>query len=132
MEWLAQTENPAAITSLFSSPPSLENIEIMSIKIDCDGPTVDLRLGLREYPKSPPVRWKQLHANAVVLDLQLMAIVSIKLDGWSTTNNATVSIQRAGARLEVRVTGPTLELRCNCGYVRISGISGYRQEPSSS
>jgi hypothetical protein len=131
MNWLELTENPKAVTSLFDLPPALEDVEVMSIKLNRDGPTVELALDLREFPNSPPSRWKRSAANTVTLTLQLLGIGSIALNGWSATNNARVSIRRDDHRIEVTAEGPTTQIRCLCDFIRISGVSAYRQETSA-
>lgn len=128
MDWFELTENPKAITSLFERPPSLEAVEVMRIKIDRDGPTIELTLGLNEYPTSKPARWKQSDANAATLNLQLVGVTSIEHVGWSTTNNAAVNMQRIDSGLEVTAIGLTLRLRCHCSHARIAGISAYHRE----
>jgi hypothetical protein len=40
MTWLSLLENPEAMASLFEGAPSLEDVEVASITMDRDGPTV--------------------------------------------------------------------------------------------
>ena len=129
MTWLDLTENPQAISSLFQKTPSLSNIEIMSIKIDRDGPTLELTVALSEYPASPPARW--LHANTAVLTVQLVGLESIHMEGWAVENRATITVSKLDGHLEVLAQGSNLDLRCKCEWLRIAGVSAYLREATS-
>lgn len=130
MNWLDLTENPKALSSIFASVPSLDDVEIMSIKADRDGPTLDLVLALNEYPASPPQRWSH-EANAVTLHLQLIGVQSLDISGWSTTNPASVRIERTESpALRVTAIGTTTKLLAIADFVRISHISAYHRVAS--
>ncbi len=124
--WLDLLENPQAISTLFGSAPSLDGVEIISTKLDRDGPTVDLSVALNEYPAHIPTKWRSLEADAVVLVLQLMALESLHIEGWSTTNRANISIvRRSGSQLELLATADAFRMSCIFGFLRVAGISPY-------
>ena len=126
MTWLDLTENSKALTSIYSSPPSLSGAEILSIKIDRDGPTAGLVIALSEYPSSPPERWRAARADAVTVDLQLMAVDSIEIRGWSTTNVVDLSIQRRDeSHLELLARSDKFEMKSLFGFLRITHIAPY-------
>jgi len=127
MKWLDLVENPQAISSIYNHAPSLEQLEIMSVKLDREGPTVELTLALREFPTPSPKRWP-LEANAVTVHLQLMGVQSLEILGWSTTNTAAVELERTDAgAIRVKAVGSTTKLVATCGFVRISQIAPYRK-----
>jgi hypothetical protein len=132
MTWVDLAENPSALTSLFDSAPSLENVELFSVKTDRDGPTVELIIGLDESPASPPARWQYAETpNATSVTLQLIDLESFQFDGWSTTNTVKISIQRLpNEKLELTANGGTTRLNCCCGWLRIGGVSPYRRDMS--
>lgn len=131
MTWLDLTENPKAVSSVFASVPSLDEVEVMSIRADREGPTIELTLALNEFPASPPQRWHR-EANTVALSLQLMGVESAELRGWTTMNRAKITIEpnQAGT-IHVLATGTTLSFSAVCGSVRIAHISAYRREASA-
>jgi len=123
--WLELTENPNA-ASFFDLPPSLQDVEIFTIKIGRDGPTVELAIALNEYPSSPPLRWRTYGANAVVMTLQVTDLEHIELQGWSTTNKVEIRITRQDeARLELVAEGGDFKMRAIFGFLRIAGFSPY-------
>jgi Immunity protein 50 len=126
MTWLEFTENPKAISSLFDPIPSLNGVEIMSIKLARDGPTADLAIGLSECPFSAPSKWRGPDANAVVVELQLMGLESVEIEGWSTANWADIEIVRkSAAQLELLARTEKIRIHCVFGFLRILGVSPY-------
>jgi len=132
MNWLDLAENPEAVRSTFEVAPSLTDVEVVSVLIDRDGPTVAVEITLNEQPSKPSPRWEKIAANAINLKLQLLGVESVALDGWATENKATIDIHPGSAtKIEVRVTGPTTKFKCCCQWLRIAGLTGYRRESDS-
>jgi Immunity protein 50 len=126
LSWVKLAENPEAVSSLFDPPPSLQDVEIFSFKIDRDGPTAELTIALDDFPSSPPLRWRTQQANRVTIALQLLAVRDVDVKGWSSTNRATIEISRVNAeQLEFVAKGATLAIRTTFGFLRIAGISPY-------
>jgi hypothetical protein len=126
VSWLELAENPEAASSLFDLPPSLQNVEVFTFKIDRDGPTAELTIRLDEYPASPPLKWRTKKANAVIMTLQLLALGDIEVKGWSTTNRAEMQITRLNAKqLEIVAKGAYFTIRATFGFLRIAGFSPY-------
>jgi hypothetical protein len=130
MTWIELAENPSALTSLFASAPSLENVELFSVETKRDGPTVELIIGLDEYPVSPPARWQSAETpNAATVTLQLIDLESFQFNGWSTTNTVKISIHRLpNEKLELTANGKTTQLKCCCGWLRVGGVSAYHRD----
>ena len=126
MTWAELAENPKALTSLFDEVPSLSNVEILSIKMDRDGPTVDLVVAVKEYPGSPPLRWRTNREHAVAINLQLMALESFRIEGWSTENHGEITVFRNGeGKLELFAKGVDFQVRSTFGFLRIVRVSPY-------
>ena len=124
MSWLKFAENPEAASSLFDPPPSLQNVEIFTLKIDRDGPAAELTIALDEYPSSPPSKWQTQQANAVTMTLQLLALADLEVKGWSTTNRAEMQITRVNAeQLEIVAMGANFTIRATFSFLRIAGFS---------
>ena len=129
MTWQNLLENPEAIASLFDGAPSLENVDIASITMDHDGPTVTLSILLRDFPNKPSPRRKTTGVNAVAMRLQLLGLESLTIEGWSILNRATINIERRDAdRIQLAAVGQKLRLKCTCGWLRVEGVTGYHRE----
>jgi hypothetical protein len=128
MTWSKLLENPQAVTNLFDSGPSLEDVEITSLTMERDGPTIAMSILLREFPTKPSPRWKRNGVNAVLMRLQLLQVESITVEGWSILNRATITLDRGNAdQVQVRAAGQKLRLKCTCGWLRVDGVNGYHR-----
>jgi len=132
MNWFSFVENPKALNDFFDTAPSLKNVEVVSLVVDRDGPSVSLHLAINETPTKFPARLKKQNPNAISLRLQLLGVETLTLEGWATDNPAKVNIE-AGVKTKVAVhiNGPTMQLNCSCQWIRIEGITAYRREPQS-
>jgi hypothetical protein len=125
-------ENPEAVKSAFDVAPSLEDVEVISVHLDPDGPTVVVEVALNEQPSKLSFRWARNEVNAVNLKLELLGVESLSLDGWATENQVTVDIRHGSStKIAVHITGPTTQVRCGCGWLRIGGLAGYHRESPS-
>jgi hypothetical protein len=131
--WLNAVENPKAITSLFEVVPSLEDVEISALNLDHGGPTMTLSILLRDSPTTLPVRWQARHFNATAIQLQVLGIESMKLEGWSTDNRVAITIEGSPGSLTLRAmgSGSKLRLQCMCGWVNVAGVTPYEREKSA-
>jgi len=77
LSWLILAKNPEAVSSLFDTPPSLQNVEIFIFEIDRDGPTAEVTIALNEFPSSPPLKWRAQQTNHITMTLQLLALGDI-------------------------------------------------------
>jgi hypothetical protein len=128
MHWLDAIQNPEAIKQIFEVPPTLGDVEVVSVLISRDGPTVEVHLALDETPNRLSARLKTIHANAVTLKLQLLEVDELTLEGWATENRASIDIAANDAKnIEVSIKGSTMRFRCHCRWIRIDGVTPYRR-----
>ena len=130
--WLDELENPEAINSVFETAPSLDEVEIVSVSMDRDGPTVVLAVALHESPSKPSPRWQRTGANAVTLNLQMFAVEAVKMEGWSTDNKVKLTIVRESPdQMKVTAVGPRVQMSWYCRFIRVHGLTPYRRESAS-
>lgn len=126
--WTELIENPKAITAIFSAIPSLDQVQLLRITLSRDGPTVDLAIALNEYPENPSPRWEKSQSNAVVLEIQLMGISALSIEGWSLDNVVTLKLERReSGQLQLEAIDSTLRFKCNFGWLRITGVTPYHR-----
>jgi hypothetical protein len=127
--WVDKLDNPEAVMSLFEVPPSLDDVEIISVTISRDGPTVLLAISLHDPPSKPSPRWKRIEANAVSLKLQLFAVENLRLEGWATDTRVRLDVDgERGGTITLSATGSGVNLSCSCRFLSIQGITPYRRE----
>ena len=81
MSWVEVLENPEAINSVFDGPPLLDEVDLVSVVLERDGPTVILAVALKRTPDKPSPKWQRMGANAVALKLQLLAVENLSIEG---------------------------------------------------
>ena len=100
----------------------------MKIELLEDGPTVNVNLALRDYPRNPPDRWSRIGANAVTLTLQLMGASQVSINGWDAENVVDCMVEGdANKGCWVTITGLTFRARMRCLGIRVAKIEGYQR-----
>jgi hypothetical protein len=127
--WLDKLENPEAITSVFETAPSLEDVELLSVTLSQDGPTMLLVIALNESPSKPSPRWQRAQPNAVSVKLQLFVVENIRLEGWATDTKVRIDIEgERGGNITVTAVGLRVKLTCSCRFCSVKGITPYHTE----
>lgn len=128
--WRHFTVNPEALATCFNQfDPDLSKVRLMKLELIEEGPTLSVKLGLDEYPSTPPVRWRSKRYNAVSLELQFMAVRSLRIEGILNNESVALSLQPIeDAMLEIEITGNALSIHVVCQFARISHISPYLKQ----
>ena len=122
--WIDELENPEAVRKVFETAPTLDNVEITSVTMDREGPTVVLTIALKEVPSKSSPKWQRMGMNAVTLSLQLLAVENLSLEGWATHIIVKVDITRERNNgLRIWAVGPSIRLTCLCRFIRVRGIT---------
>ncbi len=122
--WTQFLENADAISSIFDQAPSLQRVRLMRLQLSEDGPTVDLKLALRDFPARPPKRWAAMRANAAILELQLLGVARLSVAGWTTNNVVDIVFNRsAEGSFETILHGEGVRVEVLCLGVRVTHLS---------
>lgn len=125
--WTEVLENPKAI-EMFNPGPSLECVTLSKLLLDRDGPTATMTIQVRDYPANPPAKWRVQQHNAVMIEVQAMGLEHIKVLGWTTANQVSISIKRLPeGKLWIDAAGEGTEVELRCGWLRILGVTPYLQ-----
>ena len=122
--WWELAQNPRVVLAYYSQPPPLSGVEVHSVRLQGDGPTVDLVAELPSFPDKPSLRWP-VGANTVQVGLRFFDLREISLFGWSTTNTGDLLIERAGDVVRFRFDCPTARVVGVAGYFDITVVTGY-------
>jgi hypothetical protein len=124
--WTELLENEKAL-GMFTSEPSLDGVVLSRLVLDREGPTVTMMVQMRDYPAFPPPKWRLEEHNAVLIELQAMAVNHVVAHGWTSENRVSISIERiADGNLQIRAFGEALEIELRCGWLRVAGVTPYR------
>lgn len=103
MSWNDLALNPRVILGYYSSPPVLDVVEVHSLSLHRDGPTLEMVVELPAFPDRPSPRWPA-SANAARAHLRFLGLREIRIEGWGVSNIGPLSISpgSGGVRFEFR------------------------------
>jgi hypothetical protein len=127
MEWYEFSHNPQAVTQLFSTAPALRKVPLFEVVLHEDGPRLQIRLNLNDFPERPPARWIRAGYNTVQAELWFWTLTSLHIEGWTTNNIVDVHIGNQGdGELSLLIQGESCLIRATCLHsFRIMRLGGY-------
>lgn len=128
-QWDRFLENPEAIRQIYSTIPSLREIELKEVVFQEDGPTVLIKVSLTDLPTHPPSRWLKQRFNRVQLELQLLSLSSLRCAGWGTSNVGSLEfLNHSDGVQSVFFGGNGCEFDFIHGFLRLNSIQPYLVE----
>lgn len=116
-------EGTYLLNKVFSRPVEINIVDLFSIKIDREGPTVLIEFDLiGVLPDNPPPKWGRDY-NKCRCGLMCAGVKSMQISGVATNIEVNVNIQDNN-KIIMRGTGFNLELECL--YIHFSGPSVYK------
>jgi hypothetical protein len=125
--WWDATANPTAVTSIYSEVPQLRGIRVMSVFVQDDGPTMLIRCCLPTFPDRPPLKWQHRAYNAAVLELRLLGVSGVRLEGWSNDNVGTVALTRNESSVRLEISGSRILVAADALDAEITHVEGYHR-----
>lgn len=119
-------ENDVFVIGLYGALPKFENINIHQINLNWNGPCANVIFDLRDFPNSPPRKWRGF--NTVQLEISLFPLVEVRIEKFSSGNVCNVCIEKKGALFCFEVTGAS-EAIFVAPSVRINNVSAYLNLP---
>jgi len=99
------------------------DVKVIELKLHHDGPRMELRADLSDFPDHPPAKWKANKFNAVQISLDFWGVQEVEILGWTSQNLLSVTVSQPH---EVEAyTGFKRVLQCQCLSFRIANVSGY-------
>lgn len=122
--WLDAVDDARAVRAIYGDDvPSLTAVPVHEIRLHRDGPRVTLRFDLSSYPATPPRKWAGL--NTVQVQLTLVDVLELSVEGWSNDPVADLSLTRDGDVLTMTSTGAT-RCRARARAAVVDKISAYQ------
>lgn len=122
--WWELAQNPRVVLAYYSRPPQLLGVEVHSVRLHRDGPTLELLAELPRFPDRPSPRWP-VGANAAQAGLRFFALREVLLSGWGTTNVGDLLIEDVGGAVRFRFESPTARLSGVAESFDVTSVSGY-------
>jgi Immunity protein 50 len=122
--WWELALNPRVVLAYYNSPPELRGVEVHSVRLLRDGPTLELVAELPCFPDRPSPRWPA-GANMAQAGMQFFDLREVSLAGWGTSNTGDLRIEGSEGAIRFRFECPTSQLAGVAGFFDVTGISGY-------
>ncbi|WP_435975125.1 Imm50 family immunity protein [Streptomyces sp. Qhu_M48] len=133
-DWTAIINSAEEITSVYATPPNLNECALYYVQIDERSTSVTLAFETSILPSNPPLSWADREYNTVEFYLKFAGVKELQITGWDfTARDAAVTFTSFGEGIRVSVgatgshlaftadmslltrTRPYLSSRASCG-----------------
>ncbi|SDP84357.1 Immunity protein 50 [Actinopolyspora xinjiangensis] len=127
MSWLGTVGDTTELKKLYGGKaPSLEEVELVEVKLRQGKEGVSLRFDLAEFPDSPPESWARKKHNTVQLTVRFVGIVDLSLRGWGEYVVSDLHIGEENGVICCAIESHVTELKLRARSARLERISGYQ------
>ncbi|WP_323154320.1 Imm50 family immunity protein [Pseudomonas alvandae] len=119
-------EGSIFFNKIFSYPVRIGEIELDSLTIDNDIPTIIFEFDISEYPDAPPQKWKQADFNICRIGLNCGTPKKVKIINIPTNNKLTVQITQQQDSLLVQAFNDTSLIELETKHLLLCGPSAYK------
>ena len=128
-EWPELLADPRTIRAIFGEAPSLDQVELHSITLRRDGPTVALNVVLAEseFPPFPSRKWREAGFNRVALEILCIGVRALEIRGLETTPIFDLKIAAEGRLRRVRGATDEMMINITADFLDVTnrGVSAY-------
>jgi Immunity protein 50 len=125
--WVDLLSEPQGIRASYGDHvPDLTAVDLHEVILHRDGPRATLRLDLPEFPESPPRKWADQGFNVVQVDLMLVGVVCLSIDGWVTRAIVGLAVERREDVVSLRTTSGPVTINIDARALVLSRMSAYR------
>ena len=127
--WIDLILEAASVTAIFGPHvPTLDGIDLHEVTLHRDGPRVQLRFDLREFPEQPPKKWVSGGFNRVQLRLMALGVQTFSIEGLQSNMKLNLRLEEDGSMRRISASNGLVRLDLTADAVVIEGISAYRDE----
>ncbi|WP_114803873.1 Imm50 family immunity protein [Pseudacidovorax intermedius] len=115
------------LSDLYGYSPSFNQICLHQLTINWNGPIVQLKFDLHEFPSKPPAKWGAF--NTIQVDLSIFPLSLIRVEKFGEGNICNIAIDKVRDNLfEINVTGDSIA-DIHGSHIRIEKLSAYLNNP---
>ncbi|NUU69039.1 hypothetical protein HQN64_23480 [Enterobacteriaceae bacterium BIT-l23] len=110
---------------VFSKPLKMSMVDVFSVKIERDGPSILIEFDLvGSLPDNPPKKWGNDY-NKCRAGINCSGVTQLSFNDVGTRMLANIKIEKVGLLYRVSLNGDNLAISFECGDVRFMGPSVY-------
>jgi hypothetical protein len=111
----------------YSAPPALDAVELHSLALHRDGPTLEMVAELPTFPDRPSPRW-DASANATQARFRFFGLREICIEGWGISNVGPLSISRVNGVVRFEFRSGSASCIGVSDWFDVAGVSAYTRE----
>lgn len=124
--WTDTLLNPEKFKHIFRGEAmSLDAIELHEVLLHRDGPRVTLRFDLDGYPQDPPPKWAAQGCNRVQVQLTLIGVKSLSIQGWSTACTMDLSLVSSEGKVRLSGSDGVVAIDVLADFVDLGAVTAY-------
>lgn len=127
--WYKNLENPFFLKSLYKVIPDLKEVELVSIQVINDGPTLRVAFNIGRFADNPPKKWDQPY-NTVRLVIEFFDLKNLRWIGWGVNVFADIAIHEEQGKNKVQIKSEIIDLSFEAKFFRVERIDGYCIDPN--
>ncbi|MCW1244189.1 immunity 50 family protein [Pseudomonas sp. SAICEU22] len=120
-------ERSIFFNKIFSSPIPIGEIELASLTIDNNIPTIILEFDISEYPDAPPQKWKQAGFNICRIGLNCGTPQKTKIINIPTNDKLIVQITQQQDSFLIQASNDTSLIELETKHLLLCGPSAYKK-----
>ncbi len=130
--WTESVLDATSVKAIYGSrTPTLDGIVLHEIVLHRDGPKVQLRFDLKEFPEHPPEKWLSGRFNRVQLRLMAMGVKASRIDGLCASMTLDLHFEKKGESLRLHADNGRVRFELTADVVIVNEISAYREEQAN-
>jgi len=124
--WTDILLNPEKIKHLFrDESTSLDAINLYEVVLHTDGACVTLRFDLASFPQHPPPKWTAQGYNRVQVQLSLIGVASLSIQGWQPTCQMDLSLVAGEENVRLSGSDGLITIDVLAEFVKLDSVSAY-------
>src|ERR1700759_5773793 len=84
-----------------------------------DGPSLKLRMDLKEFPKELPKKWVEKNFNTAQITLLLSDVSALLIEGWAKNASVEIEIKSADSEIELTLQSEPIQLSCKAASLSV-------------
>jgi hypothetical protein len=107
--------------------PTLQNVEITKFTVRTFGRSLILRINFAEFPAVPPKKWVIKQVDTVEIELRLLGLTSLHIEGISTKKTTNIELSRQGSQIHTRIHDEFTTLHATSDFIVAYNMRAFRK-----
>lgn len=103
--------------------PSLKDSEIREMHFLAAGAAILLSIDIKDFPNNVPIKWRDF--NTVTLELYLIGVSKVNINGWNNNIVADVKISNWENVIKIEMISINFYFVAECKFLDLSSIKAY-------